>query len=234
LENYSVVIKEVGFSAFRTNGEALRIEVEAMTIAADPSSVAGGIPHHESKWKNVFSNDCSGSNHGIFADAEAANNGGVGANAGSARDNGGKVLMLAGNGAAGVFYVGENAAGAEENVILAYQALVEGDIVLDLDAGADDDVGGDEDILADGAVVANDAVAHDMGEVPNGSVVANNGSGINNGGRMDCAGHAVLFIKEENCVFFVDVGEGVRPFTNGEGANVFVVEGYVYSYAKTG
>ena len=74
--------------------------------------------------------------------------------------------MLAGDVAPGIQHVGEDATRAAEDVILKLDALVDRDVVLDLDVIADPGPRHHHHILAEAAPLANDRTGHHVAEVP--------------------------------------------------------------------
>jgi hypothetical protein len=86
---------------------------------------------------DVFGDDGAGGDERALVQRDAADDGGVGADAGAALDVGGGVVGagVAGVLAAGGLDVGEDHAGAAEDVVLEDDAFVDADVVLDLDSG---------------------------------------------------------------------------------------------------
>lgn len=84
----------------------------------------------------------------IRADCDAANDGCVGADGGSALNQGSAEFVLAAHVGARIDDIGENATRAAKHVVLEIHALIERDVVLDLAAVADPHVWASHDILA--------------------------------------------------------------------------------------
>jgi hypothetical protein len=94
----------------------------------------------------------------------------------------------------GVGDVGEDAGGAQENVVLDGGACVDGDVVLNFDVVADEDAVGDHGVLAKGAVGADFGTAADVGEVPDAGISANDSAGVDDGcGMRLVSGHGARF-----------------------------------------
>lgn len=102
------------------------------------------------------------------ADGDAAKDRAVGPERGALPDQGLLIELGADLGilAAGILDVGEDGRRAAEDVILEGHALVDRNVVLDLDEVPDDDVVGDIDVLAQHAAPADPGAALDMAEVP--------------------------------------------------------------------
>src|SRR5262249_11189025 len=73
----------------------------------------------------------------------------------------------------------------EEHVRLDDRAVVQGDVVLDLDVVADDDARGDVDVLAEDALHADLAIGHDVREMPDLGPVADVARLIDVGGLVN-------------------------------------------------
>ena len=78
--------------------------------------MAGWIPHDQRVGGYVFGHDRSGANEGVGANVVAADDGGVGPDAGASPHVGPGVLAAAVDRAARVGHVGEHTAGAEEDI----------------------------------------------------------------------------------------------------------------------
>ena len=64
-------------------------------------------------------------------------------------------------------YVGEYAAGTEEDVVVAGDTFIDANVVLDLDVCTQDYAGGDHDVLSNVAAFAEHSARHDVAEMPN-------------------------------------------------------------------
>jgi len=85
--------------------------------------------------------------------------------------------------------VGEHHAGAAEHVVFERDAVVHGDVVLDLHVGADDDVVADEHVLPERAACADAGTGADVHEVPDTAALANLGAMVDDGAGMDRGCH---------------------------------------------
>ena len=151
--------------------------------------MAGWISHDQRVSWYVFRHNRSGANEGVGADVMAANDGGVGPDAGAPPHVGAGVLAAAVDRAARIGHVGEHAAGTEEDVVIAGDAFIDAHVVLDLDVCAQDDAGGDHDVLADVAAFAQYGARHDVAEVPNLGARSNAGSLVDDCGLVGLVIH---------------------------------------------
>src|SRR3546814_13127804 len=115
---------------------------------------------------DVAGHDCAGAQHGIAADRDAADDGGVGADGGAPLHQGRQELVLALDEGPGGQHIGEDAARPAEYVVLDRHSGIDRDVVLDLDAVADKDVRADHDVLTEHAAGAAPAAAQDVAERP--------------------------------------------------------------------
>lgn len=129
--------------------------------------MAGRIPYNQCVGRYVSRHDCSGANEGVGADVVATDDGGIGSNAGAAPDVGAGELATAVDRAARIGYVGEYAAGTEEDVVVASDTFIDANIVLNLDVCAQDYAGGDHDVLSNVAAFAEHSAWHDVAKMPN-------------------------------------------------------------------
>ena len=143
--------------------------------------MAGGNAGHEGVSLDVAGDDGPGGNEGVLAQGDAADDGGVGANGGAALDPGAAVFVLSNNGGAGVMDIGEDHAGAAEDIVLQGDGVVNADVVLHLTVIAKDHVIADKDVLAKGAARADAGTATDMDPVPNAGARTYLSAGIDDG-----------------------------------------------------
>src|SRR5690606_4096027 len=138
----------------------------------------GGHAGHHGVRRHVFGDDGAGGHVGAFVEGDAADDGGVGADAGAAFDEGGGVVVA---GVAGVLAArgqdgGEDHAWSAEVVVFEGDGFVDADVVLDLDVVADDHVIGDVDVLAEAAACADDGCWHHGAVVPDLGASADRGA----------------------------------------------------------
>lgn len=138
--------------------------------------------------RHISGDDGTCGDEGVTAKGDAANNRGIGSDGGTSADPGFLIKGAADDLGAGVGDVGENAGGAEENVVLDGGAGVDGDVVLDFDVVADENAVGDHGVLTEGAALADFGTAANVGKVPDAGVIADLGPGIDDGGGMRLVG----------------------------------------------
>ena len=129
--------------------------------------MAGRIPRNQCVGRYVSRHDCSGANKGVGADIVTTDDGGIGSNTGAAPNVSAGELAAAVDSAAWIGYVGEYAAGTEEDVVVAGDASIDANVVLNLDVCAQDYAGGDHDVLSNIAALADHSARHDVAEMPN-------------------------------------------------------------------
>src|SRR5450432_2466842 len=96
----------------------------------------------------------------------AADDGGVGPDAGAAPDECAAELPFSRNFGPGNIDVGEHTARPAEDIVGELDTVIERHIVLDLAAFADPDIRTDHDVLPDRTVLADRAVRQDVAEMP--------------------------------------------------------------------
>ena len=137
-----------------------------IAIFVHPTDLAGRIADHEGIGRHIFGNDRARTNHAIFAEFMATDNRSVSPNGDAATENGLFVFVLAADGCAGVDDVGKHHRRAEEHIVLADNARIDRDVVLDLAVTAEFDVGRDDYVLTYITVLAYLATGHDVAEMP--------------------------------------------------------------------
>ena len=160
-------------------------------MLAHPADLEGGDAGHEGVGFDVLGDDGAGGDEGVFAQGDAADNRGVGADGGAFLHQGAAVFFLADDGGAGVMNVSEDHAGAAEDVVLQGDGVVNTDVVLYLAVIADDHVVADEDVLAKGAALADARAGADVDPVPDAGALADLGAGVDDGGGVNGGGHGV-------------------------------------------
>jgi len=124
-------------------------------------------------------------------DADTADDGRVRSQCGAAPDVGLLVVFggVARKSRARGADVGKHHARSAEDIVLEYDTVVDGDVVLNLDSIADPHAACHEDVLSELAVPAYDGAAHDVTEMPDLGVVADDGSIIDDRAIVDESGH---------------------------------------------
>ena len=180
--------------AFWAGGLAVGIKFQAVPKFTHPTHLTGGVADHQSVIGNIFSHYCASTNEGIGSDVVTADDGGIGSDAGSFSHVGFGILAPAVHAGAGVGHIRKHARWAQEDVVVASDAGVDADVVLDFNVSAQDDVGGNHDVLAQVAVLANSAGAHDVRKMPNLGTRANVSTFINNCSRMYRVTHGEILL----------------------------------------
>ena len=178
------VFEEVVFAGFCAGGVAAVIEVEADAEFGDPADLDGGVPDYQGVGIDGFGDDRAGSDEGEFADVVAADDGGIGADGGPAFHGSFGIFAPTVDRTAGVDDIGEDAGGAEEDIVLAGDAGIYGDVVLHFHVVAEYDFGRDDDVLSEVAVFADHGAGHDVGEVPDFCAFTDGAAGIDDGGGV--------------------------------------------------
>ncbi len=180
-----LVVGEAGLGA---GGVAGGIKMEAMPVAAHVALETAGDAEDEAVVRHICGDDGACGDEGVAAEGDAADDGGIGSDGGTAADPGFLIKRTADDLGAGIGDVGEDAGGAEEDIVLDVGAAVDGDVVLDFDVLADGDAVCDHGVLAEGAVGTDFGTAADVGEVPDAGVIADDSTGIDDGGGVRLIG----------------------------------------------
>ncbi len=125
-----------------------QVKLKFETTLAHPTFYPGGVAVYQSVVRDIPGDDSARANKAVPAQSDTADDGGVGANGSALANPSLAIFILAGDMAARVDHVGENAGGTQEAVVLNDHSGIDGDIVLDLDVVAEDHAGGDDHILA--------------------------------------------------------------------------------------
>jgi len=157
------------------------VEVEADAEFGDPADLDGGVSHYQGVGVDGFGDYRTGTDEGKFADVVAAYDGGIGADGGPAFHGSFGIFAPTVDCTAWVDDIGEDAGGAEEDIVLAGNASINGDVVLHFHVVAEYYLGGDDDVLSEVAVFANDGAVHDVGEVPDFCAFTDGAAGIDDG-----------------------------------------------------
>lgn len=160
------VFEAVVFAGFCTGGMAAVVKMESDAELGDPADLDSGISNHQRVGFNRFGDDCAGADEGKFSDVVAADDGSIGADGGPAFHGSFGIFASSDDSASWVDDIGEDAGGAEEDIVLAGNAGINGDVILHFHVVAEHDLGGDDDVLSEVTVFANDGTGHDVGEVP--------------------------------------------------------------------
>ena len=178
------VFEEVVFAGFCAGGVAAVIEVEADAEFGDPADLNGRVSNYQRVGVDRFGDDCAGTDEGKFADVVATDDGGIGTDGGPAFHGSFGIFASTVYRTAGVDDIGEDAGGAEEDIVLAGDAGIDGDVVLHFHVVAEYDLGGDDDVLSEVTVFADDCAGHDVGEVPDFCAFTDGAAGIDDGGGV--------------------------------------------------
>ena len=170
-------------------------------MLAYPADLAGGDASHEGVGFDVFGDDGAGGDESVFAQGDATDEGGVGADGGALLHQGAAVFVLADDGGAGVVDVGEDHAGAAEDIVFQGDGVVDADVVLHLAVVTDEDVVADKDVLAKGAALADARAGADVDPVPDAGALPYMGAGVDDGGGVSGVGH--------------DSGRSAQPLAGG-------------------
>jgi hypothetical protein len=103
-----------------------------IAVGVYPAYLAGGIAYHKGVGGYIFRNDRTGPDEAVLAEGMSAYDGGVSSYGGAATDDCLAVLILAADGRTGIDNVGEHHGRAQEDIVLAAYAGIDGYIVLDL------------------------------------------------------------------------------------------------------
>src|SRR5882762_7056056 len=143
-----------------------RTRMQPLTALAHPADASRRHADHEAIGRHVGRHDGARADEGIFAQRDAAHDGGVRANGAAALHERAPVLVLARYMAARIHDVGEDAGGTTEDVVFQNDALIDRHVILDLDVVADLGARHHDDVLAEVAPLADHGTRHHVGEVP--------------------------------------------------------------------
>ena len=124
----------------------------------------------------------------------AADDGGVGPDGSPAPDERLPILVFAGDGTPGIQNIRKDTARAEENIVFADDAGIDGDIILNLYIISQHDTRRDNHILSDIASLANHAVRHDVREMPDARPGTYLATFVDDGGFVSLVFHRVTLI----------------------------------------
>ena len=122
--------------------------------------------------RNVGGDDGAGSDHRPFAHRMSADDGAVGSEAGSAFDEGLFIYAVHREGGAWNAHVGKDAGRSAKNIVFEFDALIDGDVVLDAASVADPDSRTYVDILPERTVPSDDCAFLYVAEVPDFRAIA--------------------------------------------------------------
>ena len=140
--------------------------VKFASTGADPAYLFCRISHHQGVIGHIACHHRTGPDKGISADPVAADNGAIGAQGGTLLNQGGPDLFHAPDVGPGIDDIGEDHAGAAEDVIFQGDTFIDGNVILNLASLSDGDVRTDHDILTDVAVIAEEGTGQNMGKMP--------------------------------------------------------------------
>lgn len=182
----SSIAHDIFFSGDRTSRLAIALDrqIEAEAMAAHPADVSGGIADHERIGRHIADDHRTGPDKRILSDGDAAHDGGVGAKGGAFFHQGSAKFVHAFDFTPGIKHIGEDHGGSTEYVVFEGDALVDGDIVLDLAVVADGDLGSDDHVLADLAGFTEGGAFEQVAEVPDFASLADGDSRVDFGGGV--------------------------------------------------
>src|SRR5712664_2668701 len=150
----------------RTPPPSRRARMQSLTALAHPPHAARRHADHQAVGGHVGRDHGARADERVLAECDAANDGRVGPDGAAALHERAPVFVLARDVAARVHHVGEHAGGPAEDVVFQLDALVNRDVVLDLDVVADFRPGHHDDVLAEVAALAVHGAGHDVRKVP--------------------------------------------------------------------
>ena len=157
------------------------VEVEADAEFGDPADLDGGIANNQRVGVDRFGDHCAGADEGKFANVVSADDGGIGADGGPAFHGSFGIFASSDDCTSWVDDIGEDAGRAEEDIVLAGDAGINGDVVLHFHIVAEHYLGRDDDVLSEVAVFADHGAGHDVGEVPDFCAFTDGAAGIEDG-----------------------------------------------------
>lgn len=155
-----------------TTTSTLKGVVEAFTTFAYPTHLMCWNAGHQGIIGDIVSDYCSCSNQSTLANSVATDNSAVCTQRGAFLDEGMGIDPVDREMSARSHYIGEDATGPAENIVLEFDSFVERDIVLDANAIADADIVTHIDILTERTIGANASAFLDVAEMPNFGSVA--------------------------------------------------------------
>src|SRR6185437_12757084 len=133
---------------------------------AHPADSTGGHAHHQGIRRYVRGHHGTRADEGVLTERHTTDDCRVRANGRAALHPRLAVLVLAGHVAAWVHDVGKHARRPTEYVVFERHALVDRDVVLNLDVVPDPHAGHHHHVLAQVAALTDRGTGHDVGEVP--------------------------------------------------------------------
>ena len=119
------VLQLVPLLAFWAGRKALVIKPKAMPKLAHVAHMAGWVAEPKLISADVFGDNGPRTDKGKSPNVMPTDDGGIGADGGPLADMGMEVLITTGDGRARVEHIGEDHAGAQENIIVAGDATVD-------------------------------------------------------------------------------------------------------------
>lgn len=172
-------------TAFRANHDPVCVRIfKTVTMTADP---CGLPPRHADDHRiirNIPGHDRSRRDESVAADADSANNRGIGADTRSTPNQNSFIQRMAFHLTAGIGYISQHATGSEKHIIFHNGPGVDCHIVLNLDIVADCNVIGNIDILAENAPAPDSRATLNMAEMPDFCSAADSDVLIDIGGFM--------------------------------------------------
>ena len=159
------------------------------TKLTDPANLPGWDAHYKRIGGNIFINNCTRSNKGIFTYSYAADNGAVGSQSSTFFDKGGPVFIFAFNLSTRVIDVGKYHAWAAKYFLFERDVIVNADVVLDFAAVTNNNLVADKYVLTKRNAFADGGATTDMYEVPDARSFADAGAFVYDGARVDRVAH---------------------------------------------
>jgi len=157
-----IAVFDIPNAAFRAH----EIFAELDAAAAHPAPDLGGASVDHGVGGHVAGHDASGAHEGILPEGGTTDYGRICADGCAAFHEGALVLVLSLDEGAWVDHVREDTGGPAEDLVLDDHVVIDGDVVLDLDAVSYYRCAADVDVLPDRALLADLRAAHDVAEVP--------------------------------------------------------------------
>lgn len=154
-------------AAFGASGAPVGVKLQAVPIFGHPANLTRWVTDHKRIGGYVFGDHRAGANKGVGADVVAADDSGVGANAGSLTYVRAQIAVAAVHGTAWVNDVGKHHGGAQEDVVGANNTRVDTHVVLNLHVVAEHDIWANDHVLANIAGFPEGTAWHEVRKVPN-------------------------------------------------------------------
>ena len=132
------LVKAIGFTTFGTDSLALFIKQQFMAKFTHPAHLPGRIANDQGVVGDLFGDHRTCANECKLTDIMPAHNGSIGSNAGAPAHPGLGILPASVDRRSGVDNISKNAGWTQKNIVIADDAGVETNIVLNFDIGTKD------------------------------------------------------------------------------------------------